>query len=182
MDRSTGPPHHDAVPRFEIDASRSQFWVTAQSSLHPINATTTAVCGWIEAEVEDGRVDAGSPARARLEVDVDPLATGNPLYDRELHKRAEADRYPTIVGDLTTLSALGDDGQYRVQGDLTFHGVTRSAVDDMEVRMVDDHTVALAGSSEFDIRDFGLAPPRVLGLRVHPEVTVRVRLVAVSGG
>ena len=34
------------------------------------------------------------------------------------------------------------------------------------------------GQSSFDIRDFGMEPPRILMLRVQPEVTVRVEIVA----
>jgi hypothetical protein len=36
----------------------------------------------------------------------------------------------------------------------------------------------LEGRSTFDIRDFGMDPPRILMLRVHPEVAVRVEIVA----
>ncbi len=44
--------------------------------------------------------------------------------------------------------------------------------------VVDDHTVRLDGSSTFDIRDFGMEPPRFLMLKVEPEVVVRVEIVA----
>ena len=182
MDSPVPPPDDAEVPQFEIDESRSQVWVTASSSLHPIKATTTAVRGWIDAEVRDGGLDLAGAARAELEVDVEHLATGNPFYDRELRRRAEVDRYPSITGALTAISAAGEDGQYRVSGDVTFHGVTRSVADDMEVVLIDPQTVALGGSSSFDVRDFGVEPPKLLGLRVHPDVTVRVRLVAVAAG
>jgi hypothetical protein len=33
-----------------------------------------------------------------------------------------------------------------------------------------------------DIRDFGLRPPSMLGLRVRPEVDVELRIVAVPVG
>ena len=35
-----------------------------------------------------------------------------------------------------------------------------------------------AGESTFDIRDFGMEPPRILMLKVQPEVGVRVEIVA----
>jgi hypothetical protein len=38
--------------------------------------------------------------------------------------------------------------------------------------------VTLAGRSTFDIRDFGMEPPRILMLKVQPEVAVRVEIVA----
>ena len=36
------------------------------------------------------------------------------------------------------------------------------------------------GHDRFDIRDFGMEPPRVLVLKVDPEVDVRVEIVAVK--
>jgi hypothetical protein len=41
----------------------------------------------------------------------------------------------------------------------------------------DDHTVLLDGTRVFDIRDFGMEPPRLLTVRVYPEVTIRVVVV-----
>ncbi|HEX3090853.1 MAG TPA: YceI family protein, partial [Ilumatobacteraceae bacterium] len=61
---------------------------------------------------------------------------------------------------------------------LTFRGVTRTYEDTMTIEAVDDHGVILAGRSTFDIRDFGMDPPRILMLKVQPEVSVRVEIVA----
>jgi hypothetical protein len=49
----------------------------------------------------------------------------------------------------------------------------------MEIRRVDDRTIHLTGASSFDIRDFGMQPPKVLLLKVEPEVQVRVEIYAV---
>jgi hypothetical protein len=38
----------------------------------------------------------------------------------------------------------------------------------------------LEGESTFDVRDFGMEPPKILMLRVHPEVNVRVQIFAQS--
>jgi polyisoprenoid-binding protein YceI len=171
-----------SVPRFEIDVDRSQVWLTARSSLHAIKATTSAVSGWLDTEVSAAGIDLSRPAHARLEVDLEHLATGNPLYDRELRHRVDTDRYPSIIGELTSLASADDDGRYLVTGDLSFHGVTRSVIDELEIRLVDESTIALGGTSSFDVRDFGLEPPKMLGFRVHPDVTVRVRIVAESAG
>ena len=52
----------------------------------------------------------------------------------------------------------------------------------MTIAQLDDGTLQLDGSSTFDIRDFGMEPPRILMLKVHPEVTVRVAIVATREG
>ena len=51
----------------------------------------------------------------------------------------------------------------------------------MSFAMADEHTVTLAGERTFDIRHFGMEPPRILTLRVYPEVTVRIEIVARDG-
>ena len=39
-------------------------------------------------------------------------------------------------------------------------------------------TLRMCGSSVFDIRDFGMEPPRILLLKMAPDVTVSVDIVA----
>ena len=184
------------MARFEIDPEQSQIWMHATSSIHAIDATCTALAGWFEAEVRKGRVSASASASAstsaHLEFALEHLATGNPLYDLELRRRVDAGRCPAIIATLTAMVAgdsASDSGwdssdageHFRASGEVTFHGVTKSAADDLEVRLVDDRTIVVTGESGFDIRDFDLDPPRVLGFKVHPEVQVRLRIVAVAG-
>ena len=95
------------------------------------------------------------------------LTSGNVLEDRELHKRIDAERYPTIDGVLTAVERVDGD-RYRVSGDLAFRGVSRPCQDELRITPVDDRTIRLEGQSTFDIRDFGMKPPRILMLRVEP--------------
>jgi hypothetical protein len=62
--------------------------------------------------------------------------------------------------------------------DLTFHGVTRRVRGELRLLAGDDGGFELEGEQVFDIRDFGIDPPRLLMLKADPEVRVRVRLVA----
>ena len=63
---------------------------------------------------------------------------------------------------------------------MTFRGVSRPHEDSMDISPVDDKTIRLTGTSSFDIRDFGMQPPKVLLLKVEPEVQVRVEIYAVK--
>jgi polyisoprenoid-binding protein YceI len=74
----------------------------------------------------------------------------------------------------------GNDGSYRVSGDVTFRGVSRHHEDLMDISKVDERTIRLAGTSRFDIRDFGMEAPKVLMLKVEPVVDVRVEIFAVK--
>jgi hypothetical protein len=71
-----------------------------------------------------------------------------------------------------------EPSRYIVGGDLTFRDTSRSYEDEMTIELPNDSTVTMSGESIFDIRDFGMDPPRILMLKVQPEVTVRVEIVA----
>ena len=123
-------------------------------------------------------VDLSAATQAHLELAVKRLRAGNPLEERELKRRIDAKRFPTIDGNLTTISGDGVGGRYAVEGNLTFRGVTRRHSDEMTIRFEGDHTLRMTGESTFDVRDFGMEPPRIGMLRVEPEVTVRIEIVA----
>ncbi|HEX6476828.1 MAG TPA: YceI family protein [Acidimicrobiales bacterium] len=167
--------------RFAIVPERSRVWIEARSSLHPIHSTTSGLEGWLDMEVAGGRVDPSGTTQGRLELAVDLLSSGNPINDREMKRRIDARRYPTITGELTGIEDI-DDGDYRVRGDLTFRGVTQSYEGRMEIVLLDDGSLSLEGERVFDIREFGMQPPKILMLRVYPEVSVRVSIVAEKRG
>ncbi len=100
------------------------------------------------------------------------------MEDRELKRRIDARRFPTINGDLTSMEATGKEGRYLVRGDVTFKGVTRPSEDEMTMSVDGDTAIRLQGSSVFDIREFGMEPPRILMIKVAPDVTVSVDIVA----
>jgi polyisoprenoid-binding protein YceI len=169
------------MARYEIVPDRSRVWIDARSNVHPIHSTSDGLEGWVELSPDGtGGLDPAVTPAGSLRLPVSRLSSGNRLEDRELHKRIDARRFPTIDGVLTAMAPDGPAGAFRVSGDLTFRGVTRRCEDRMTVRVVDHRTVELAGSSTFDIRDFGMQPPRILLLRVEPTVEVRVAIVALK--
>ncbi|MGH9056209.1 MAG: YceI family protein [Acidimicrobiales bacterium] len=170
------------MTRYRIVPERSRVWIEARSNVHPIHSSTDGLDGHVELELDEhGRVDSSVKPSARVSLPVARLSSGNRLEERELKKRIDAKRFPVIDGLLDTIAG-GEDGHYQVSGDVTFRGVTRRHEDLMTVEKVDASTIQLAGSSRFDIRDFGMEPPRILVLRVEPEVDVRVEILAVQEG
>lgn len=168
------------MAHFVIVPERSTVWIDANSSVHPIHTRTEGLEGYIEVEaLADGRIDLAVTPKGHLSLRVDRLRSGNVLEQRELRRRIDARRFPTIDGELVEMQAGDGDGRYVVRGAVTFRGVTREHEDEMLVS-VDGDTVTLSGTSTFDIRDYGMEPPRVLMLRVEPEVTVRVEIVGVT--
>jgi len=156
-------------------------WIDARSSLHPINTKTDGLVGFLEFSVDgdDGRIDlSGAPPQGRLSLPVERLHSGNALEDRELKRRISARRFPTIDGELTAMSNADGDDRYLVTGTVTFRGVTRTYSEEMEFAFLDDDTLRVGGTARFDIRDFGMEPPRILMFKVEPEVQVRVEIIA----
>lgn len=178
------------MARYRIVPERSHVWVEARSNVHPIHSETDGLEGFVDLDGDvDGngddadRVTVGANPAGELSLRVDKLSSGNRFEDRELQKRIDARRYPTINGVLTGMTlADGDDGNYKVSGDVAFRGVTRSYEDGMSVTRVDDSTIRLEGRAKFNIKDFGMEPPRILMLRVEPDVDVRVEIFATKEG
>ena len=171
------------MTRYTIVPTESRVSIEARSSLHPIHSETDGLEGWFEADVlGGGRLNPATRPSGHLELPVDNLSSGNPLYDREMRRRVDARRHPTVAGDLTEMKATDEDHRYQVSGDVTFRGTTNSYVDEMRVSFPEDGVVHLEGSHVFDIRDFGMQPPKILSFRVYPDVTVTVAVVGRSEG
>lgn len=165
------------MTRYQIDPARSRVWIDARSNVHPIHTEAEGLEGWIDLSTDESGSN-GPNSSGHLEFGVDNLKSGNMLEHRELQRRIDARKYPTIAGDLRVMKPNGDGAPYLVSGDLTFRGVTRSYDNEMTVEGVGGPTITLEGEATFDIRDFGMEPPRILLLKVYPDVKVRVQIVA----
>ena len=167
-----------SVAAYSIMPGDSEVRVTAKSTVHAINGRAVEVEGSVDADVSDG---VPRSLEGRIEVAIDSLRSGNALYDAELQRRVDARRFPSIIGQVRKAVPLGDDGLFRVEGDLTFHGVTRAVEGKVLVRQ-DGDRLTVEGEQVFDIRDFGVKPPKILVLRVEPTVKVQISLVAKQTG
>jgi hypothetical protein len=167
------------VARYRIVPEQSLVVIDAKSSLHPIHTRTRGLEGALDLDVlGGGRVNLRAEPRARLSLAVEKLSSGNPLEDRELRRRIEAGRYRSIDGELSDLLETGEETRYVARGDVTFRGVTKTYEDEVVITQVDERTLRLEGTHTFDIRDFGMKPPRILMLRVQPDVDVRIEIIA----
>jgi hypothetical protein len=165
--------------RYTFDPVRSCVWVRGRSSLAPINTETRGMGGWFAATVRsDGSLDLDAPVAGHLELASERLTSGNVLYDRELRRRIDSRRFPTIEGEIIRVEESEERGVhscYLVTGDVSFHGKTRTFSHEMRIEVLREEVV-LTGEDVFDVREFGLHPPSMLMIRVYPEITVRVEL------
>jgi polyisoprenoid-binding protein YceI len=160
--------------RYRLVPEQSQVWIDGSSSIHPIRATASGLEGWLEAEVTDGEV--GPTVTGRVEIEVEQLRSGNRLVDRETRRRVDSRRHPAITGEITS-SKQNDDGQLSVEGIIGFRGEELAVTGNLVVTPTDDG-LRIEGEQSFDVRDWGLDPPALLAIKVHPDVTVRISLEA----
>jgi polyisoprenoid-binding protein YceI len=150
-----------------------------RSSMHPIHGRASEVSGQVSGEFDaDGRPLLDQPHSGWVEIPVQAIRSGSRLNDMEMQRRADARRYPTIrfeVARAWPVDGTGD--RYRATIDVTARGQTRRIEEDFVLRRSGSR-LELEGEHTFDMRDFGVNPPRILTLKVEPEVRVRVRLVA----
>lgn len=149
-----------------------------RSSLHPIHSQAGALTGEVAGEFDsEGRLRLDLPHGGWVEVPVVELRSGSRLSDMEMQRRAEAGRYPVIRFEVTKAWRVNGSDRYRASVDVIAHGRTRRIEEDFTLA-IDGERVVLEAQHTFDIRDFGVSPPRIFMLKVEPQVKVRVRLVA----
>jgi hypothetical protein len=162
--------------RFTVDPDSSTVAIEARSSVHPIRGETNGIEGTVEVSVDGDEIVLKPMPTARIELPVDRLSSGNKLYDTEMHRRIDSRRFPTIIGELSRVGP-GADGGFRAAGTLHFHGRTQEVEADIVAELSDGRLIA-DWHQVVDIRDFGVDPPRILLLRVYPDVGVTVHIEA----
>jgi polyisoprenoid-binding protein YceI len=162
--------------RYDVIPERSRVWAEARSSLHPVRMETAGIQGFLEADVSAAEVRLAPSAR--IEFPVELLKSNNAILDSELQRRLEVRKYPRIEGDLRQVEALGGE-RWLLRGELTLHGIRQPMDVEVAVAVTQD-TLELTGEKVIDMRAFGLQPPRLLFLRVEPQVRIRARLVAMK--
>ncbi len=176
--------------RFDVKAERSSLMVEARSSVGPITFASTTLAGWIDVELRDGLVAKDTKPCAHLEVKVSELTSGNAMYDRELLCCLDPRRYPIMSVDLRDLHHMGGGNCYRIDGDVTLHGITQrldgvvtATVHECRRRSVKgpqqfDCSIIVAGEQVLDIRHFNLAMPSMPLFKIYPDVRLRLHVEA----
>jgi polyisoprenoid-binding protein YceI len=166
------------VPQFRVNTSQSTVKVGLRVNLHPSHIDANALSGVIECELDDqGKPRLDQPYSAELTLPVDAIKSGNGLQDRELRRRFDASHHPTITARVTKGEALSGDGRYRAGAQLTMHGQTREISGDIQLSVVGT-TMTIDGQQVINVKDFGIDPPRLIILKVEPDVDLQVHIVA----
>lgn len=165
--------------RHSIAVGRSRLLVTVyKSGLFSLFAHNHE----IEAPIASGSVEFKPSPGVRLQIETANLRVldvgVNAETRREIQRRMlgpevlDAKRYPVIRFVSRKFEKTGPD-QWRIEGDLTLHGVTRSLT--FEARQSQD---VYSGSVKLLQTDFGITPIRIAGgtVRVRNAVQVRFKI------
>lgn len=172
------------MTRYDIVSDDSRVRIEASSSLHPVHVEASGLEGYVDfAFTDQGAIDTDQAVAAKVEVPVRDLETGNSLMDKETERRLEVKKYPNLTGALQSLSPAEEANRYHAEGDITVRGVTRRVSGDLVIQDGSEAgTLVIEGEQEFDVRDFDLDPPKMMMLKVHPEVRVSIRVVVRKAG
>jgi hypothetical protein len=163
---------------FSVVPDRSAVLIEARSNVGPIAFGTTSVSGHLEVQRLGGLLTTIPPPDATLSLDLRTLRSGNSLYDAELARRLDVRRYPISTIVLRDVEPMTEPHRYRVVGEMTLHGVTRDIEGSVSatVDATGTGTCEITGEQAFDIRDFDIASPSALMLRIYPDVRVHLKL------
>jgi len=108
-------------------------------------------------------IDESQPANSWVEAEVDVATVDTQNEQRDAHLRTadffDADTYPTITFKSTKVEAVSGQ-EYRVTGDFTMHGVTKSVTFDVEYGGQSNMAgprVGLTATTKINRKDFGLS-------------------------
>jgi polyisoprenoid-binding protein YceI len=165
------------VSRFRAVPEESTFWAVLNSNTHEVEVKAAGIYGFIEAHLNgDGQLDPVAAHRAQLAFWVEDLNSGNELRDIEMLRRMDVRGHPSIEWTVKTVSPLSD-GRCRASVDVTVHGRTRGFEEEFALSVAPGLLV-VDGEHAFDMRDFGIVPPRFFWLWIEPRLKVGVRVVA----
>jgi polyisoprenoid-binding protein YceI len=132
--------------------------------------------------------DAKEPANSKVEAAIDATTIQTRDSQRDQHLKSadffDVEKFPKITFISKKVAPIGD-GEWRVIGDLTLHGVTKEVALDVEgpTPEVKDPwgniKIGASATTKLDRRDFGLVFNMALetgGVMVGDEVTVELEL------
>ena len=171
---------------YTVDPAHSRIGFVAR------HAMVTKVRGSFNELTGKGTFDAEDPRRAHLEVTIQAASIDTRNADRDAHLKSndffDMERYPEIHFVSTAVAPVGDSA-FRVTGDLTIKGITKSITFDLEhtgnaTDPFGNERVGLEGSVTVNRKDWGVnwnAALEAGGVLVSENVTLEFEVSAIHG-
>jgi polyisoprenoid-binding protein YceI len=175
----------DLTGTYTLDASHSRIGFVAR------HAMVTKVRGAFNEVEGDGYFDVADPTKSKVELTIKAASIDTRNPDRDGHLRGndffDMETYPEIRFVSTAVSQDGAD-TYRVTGDLTIKGVTKSISFDLEytgsaVDPFNNHRIGFEGHTTVNRKDWGISWNAALeagGVLVSEKVELEFELSAIK--
>ncbi len=169
---------------YAVDPAHSRIGFVAR------HAMVTKVRGSFDEFEGSGYFDAANPASSKLQLSIKAASIDTRNADRDAHLRSndffDMDAYPEITFTSTSVEQAGE-GRYRVTGDLTIKGVTRTVVVDFEhtgsaVDPYGNQRIGFEGTTTVNRKDWGVnwnAALEAGGVLVGENVTLELDVSAI---
>jgi len=151
--------------------------VTARSSVHNVVIRWNALSGTVSASPGDL-----PKTTAELSLDMRLFDAGDALKNRKLRKDLAVDSHPKASFELLSVeNIVGAENAPRatLRGRLSWRDRTLEIPAQASGTLTED-ALAVSARFSFDMREFGVKPPRFLMLKVDETVEVEVQLRATS--
>lgn len=170
------------------DDKNTNITFESESEFETILGTANQAHGSVVADL------AAGTGEVEVAVPVEALRTGIELRDKHLKSAdwLDAKRHPEIRFRSRQVTKL-DETTWRIEGDLTFHGVTRPLAVEAKVRAIDAELAKVAGLGKGDwlrvvapfevaLSEFGVVVPEKVAGRVGDRWKIRLNLFAQAQG
>ena len=145
------------------------------ASTTTVRLTTIEVAGSGEGDVLDQVLLPDGLKAFEVVIPVASLSSPKDGIDKNMHKALKAAEHPEITFRLRQFEPVS--GAYRAVGGLTIAGVEREVTLNLQIER-DGSTLAVTGTTDLLMTDFGVTPPKaMLGmLKTNPKVQIRLDL------
>lgn len=169
---------------YEIDPTHSRIGFVAR------HAMVTKVRGSFNEFEGSGYFDAENPAESQLQLTIQAASIDTRNPDRDGHLKSndffDMETYPEITFASTAVEQVGPES-YRVTGDLTIKGVTKSIVVDFEytgaaIDPYENQRIGFEGKTTINRKDWGVnwnAALEAGGVLVSEKVTLEFDVSAI---
>ena len=169
------------MTEWAIVPDESTVWIEGSSTLHPIRAAATGLTGSLDCTMSGAGLASGTPVSGSVEIAINALASGNRLVDAETRRRVDAKRHPKITGEILSGHAKSA-AEIALEGVIEFRGERVIVEGSLDVVEASDRRLVVEGAAIFDVRWWGLEPPRLAVLRVDHDIEVTVQIMLEPAG
>lgn len=184
---STLLPAGSRAFRINSQMSTASYEAHFQVAGQNVPGTVTGVTGDVSGEFLLGSDSEPTMLAMKIEVDLRSLDSGAPQRDAHVRNDTlETDKYPFVTFNVSNAHMLpqsyteGQTVNFKLVGELTLHGVTRTVTFEMQGKLLGD-TATGSGSTLIHLQDFHMRTPEttaVVTVTVSKDVMLLIHFTA----